>query len=99
MLNFTFVSLTLQVDDLVAEQRNHTEAEEGHVRSALVKMLEKDHTNVQPFYSKRVYGPGGKFKEIDAAAIAPDCAVVAEQKHVMSMKGVEQLQRLIAFIL
>ncbi|KAH7623391.1 hypothetical protein NADE_002580 [Nannochloris sp. 'desiccata'] len=87
------------VDDVAAWQRSHAEAEERHVRSALVKLLQKDHTDVEPFCSKRVYGPGGKFKEIDAAAISSDCAMVAEHKHVMSMKGVEQLQRAIAFIL
>ncbi|KAG7674708.1 hypothetical protein NADE_007998 [Nannochloris sp. 'desiccata'] len=91
--------LRKRVDDLAAWQRSHAEAEERHVRSALVKLLQKDHTDVEPFSSKRVYGPGGKFKEIDAAAISPDCAMVAEHKHVMSMKGVEQLQRAIAFTL
>ena len=47
---------------------------------------------------KRVYGPGGLSKEVDAAAIAEGCALVAEHKHVMSIKGVEQLLTLIAFI-
>ncbi|KAH7621183.1 hypothetical protein NADE_009231 [Nannochloris sp. 'desiccata'] len=91
--------LRKRVDDMAAWQRSHAEAEERHVGSALVKLLQKDHTDVEPFSSKSVYGPGGKFKEIDAAAISPDCAMVAGHKHVMSMKGVEQLQRAIAFIL
>ncbi|KAG7670019.1 hypothetical protein NADE_006263 [Nannochloris sp. 'desiccata'] len=87
------------VDDVAAWQRNHTEAEERHLRNKLVKMLqEENHTNVEPVCLKRVTGPGGKFKEIDAAAIAASCAMVAEYKHVMSIKGVQQLQRLITFI-
>jgi hypothetical protein len=84
---------------VAAWQRNHTEAEERHVRNKLVKMLEEEnHTKVEPVCFKRVTGPGGKFKELDAAAVAEGCAVVAEHKHVMSIKGVEQLQRLITFI-
>jgi hypothetical protein len=96
--------LILQVDDAVAWQRNHAKAEERHVRNKLVKMLEEEnHTNVQPFCEKKVFGPKDKkneykFKEVDAAAIAEGCAIVAEHKHVMSIKGVEQLQRLITFI-
>ena len=82
-----------------AWQRNHIEAEERHVRSALVKMLKDEgHTNVQPVCFKRVYGPGGLSKEVDAAAIAEGCAMVAEHKHVMGSKGAEQLLKLIAFI-
>ena len=74
------------------------------MRNKLVKMLEEEnHTNVQPFCEKKVFGPKDKkdeykFKEVDAAAIAEGCAIVAEHKHVMSIKGVEQLQRLITFI-
>ena len=83
----------------MAWQQNETTAEERHVRSALVKMLEKeDHTNVQAIGFKKVYGPGDKYKDIDAAAIAEGCAMVAEHKDVMSIKGVQQLQRLITFI-
>ena len=84
---------------MAAWQRNHTGAEERHVRNKLVKMLKDEgHTNVQPVCFKRVYGPGGLSKEVDAAAIAEGCALVAEHKHVMSIKGVEQLLRLITFI-
>ena len=53
---------------------------------------------MEPVCFKRVTGPGGKFKEIDAAAIAEGCAIVAEHKHVVGSKGAEQLRKLIAFI-
>jgi hypothetical protein len=104
LLNFTFVSLLLQVDDVTSWQRNQATADERHVLSALVNMLKDgDHSNVEPFCEKKVFGPKDnnnkyKFKEVDAAATSEGCALVAEHKHVMSIKGVEQLQRLIMFI-
>ena len=74
------------------------------MRSTLVKILkEEGHTNVQPFCEKWVFGPKDKnnkykFKKVDAAAFDEGCAMVAEHRHVMNMKGVMQLLRLIKFI-
>jgi hypothetical protein len=93
--------LVLQVKDAAASRWNPNEASEPELklRAALVKMLEgENHTNIQPFGFKIVSGPDGKYRRIDTAVIADDCAVIADHRHVMTVRSAERLYSLIAFI-
>ena len=98
-LNFTFISLNLQFEGVERWQRNQTEASERNLVDQAVKFLEnRGHTNVRPFCSKKVSGPADLKKEIDAGAIADNCAVVIEHTNVMDEDGAARLAYLVAFI-
>ncbi|KAG7674380.1 hypothetical protein KSW81_000038 [Nannochloris sp. 'desiccata'] len=80
-------------------QKNQTNGFEQKLVEKAVKFLEDSgRANVRPFCLKKVTGPGSLKKEIDAAAIADDCAVVIEHKNVMDEDGAAQLADLVAFI-
>lgn len=64
-----------------------------------MKYLEQSgHANVRPLCLKIVSGPGGRAREIDAAAIADNCAIVIEHKNLMDIEGAVQLASLVEFI-
>ena len=99
MLNFTFVSLISQVDDAVKWQGSQIKADERHVRNKIVKYLEDGgHINVQPVCFQEIHGLGDEFIEVDAAAIADGCAMVAEHKNVLDVDSAIQLRTIIKFI-
>ncbi|KAH7619183.1 hypothetical protein NADE_006028 [Nannochloris sp. 'desiccata'] len=80
-------------------QKNQKNCSERKLVEQAVKFLEDSgHANVRPFCLKKVTGPGSLKKEIDAAAIADNCAVVIEHKNVMDEDGAAQLADLVAFI-
>ncbi|KAH7619699.1 hypothetical protein NADE_007987 [Nannochloris sp. 'desiccata'] len=80
-------------------QKNQTNGSERKLVEQAVKFLEDSgHANVRAFCLKKVTGPGSLKKEIDAAAIADNCAVVIEHKNVMDEDGAAQLADLVAFI-
>ena len=69
------------------------------MRAALVKLLEEEnHTNIRLFCDQEITGPDGFSSEVSAAAIADDCAVVAEYKNVLNPEGALQLVSLISSI-
>ncbi len=93
--------MTLQVGDGERWQQNKPTASERILRGTLVKKLEAiGHTNVEPICDKKITGPDhdGFSREVDAAAIAGDCAMVAEHKNVMDEAGALQLVSLITSI-
>ncbi len=93
-----FLSI-LQFESIEVWQKNQTSGNERMLVEQAVKFLEDSgHANVRPFCLKKVTGPGSLKKDIDAAAIADNCAVVIEHKNVMDQGGAAQLADLVTFI-
>ncbi len=68
------------------------------VEQAIKFLVDSGHANARPFCLKKLTGPGGRGLEIDAAAIADNCAVVIEHKNLMDAAGAVQLATLVDFI-
>jgi hypothetical protein len=60
-----------------------------------IKELELNHTNVRPWCKRKLTGPDGWSRKVDAAAIADGCAVLVEHKNLMDQKGAKQLLELV----
>ena len=56
------------------------------------------HSNVKPFCDKMVTGPNGAYREIDAGAVAENCAVVVEYKNKIDKDAALQLSSAVDFI-
>ena len=93
-----FLSI-LQFEGIKVWQKNQTSGDERMLVEQAMKFLEDSgHTNVRTFCPKKVTGPGSLKKEIDAAAIVDNCAVVIEHTNVMDEDGAARLADLVAFI-
>ena len=68
------------------------------VEQAIKYLEDSGHANIQPLCLKRITGPGGRGREIDAAAVSDNCAVVIEHKNLMDDAGADQLATLVDFI-
>ena len=89
----------MQFESLEVYQKNQIDGSERKLVEQAEKYLkENGHSNVQPFCRKKVTGADGLEREIDAAAIADNCAVVIEHKNLMDSKGAAQLASLVEFI-
>jgi hypothetical protein len=89
----------LQFEGIEAWQKSQTDGDERMLVEQAMKYLEDSgHANVRPFCLKRITGPGDRAREIDAAAIADNYAVVIEHKNVMDAAGADQLASLVDFI-
>ncbi|KAG7668556.1 hypothetical protein NADE_006739 [Nannochloris sp. 'desiccata'] len=75
-------------------QKNQTSGDERMLVKRAMKELEKNHTNVRPWCKKKLTGPDGWFREVDAAAIADGCAIIVEHKNIMDSQGASQLTEL-----
>ena len=87
--------LILQFESIEVWQKNQTSGDERMLTKRAMKELEKNHTNVRPWWKKKLTGPDGWSREVDAAAIADGCAVVVEHKNLMDKKGANQLLELV----
>lgn len=91
--------LILQLEGIDAWQKHQTDGSERMlVDQAMNYLKDGGHVNVRPFCRKIVTGPGGRDREIDAAAVADNCAVIIEHKNVMDAAGALQLLSLVNFI-
>ncbi|KAH7624994.1 hypothetical protein NADE_002214 [Nannochloris sp. 'desiccata'] len=81
-----------------AWQKHQNSGDERMLVARAKEKLEKNHTNVRAWCKKRVTGPDGLSREVDAAAIADNCAIVVEHKNLMDYKGAVQLVDLVSFI-
>ena len=68
------------------------------VARAVKELQDRGHTNVRPWCKKQLTGPGGWSREVDAAAMADNCALVVEHKNSMDLDGARQLRGLVDFI-
>ena len=89
----------MQFEGIEGWQKNQTDGDERILVEQAMKYLEDSgHANVRPFCLKRITGPGDRARQIDAAAIADNCAVVIEHKNIMDAAGAVQLATLVKFI-
>ena len=63
----------------------------------LVEMGHQKDT-VLPLCDKKIFGPNGKFREIDAGAIAENCVVVVKYKNKIDKDAALQLASAVDFI-
>ena len=87
--------LILQFESIEGWQANQTSGDERVLVQRAMKELELNHTNVRPWCKKKLTGPDGWSRQVDAAAIADGCAVVVEHKNLMDQNGAEQLLKLV----
>ncbi|KAG7674746.1 hypothetical protein Ndes2526B_g05010 [Nannochloris sp. 'desiccata'] len=57
-----------------------------------------DKETVKPLCDKKIFGPNGKYREIDAGAIAENCVVVVEYKNKLDKDAALQLAGALDFI-
>jgi hypothetical protein len=85
----------LQFESIETWQKNQTSGDEQMLVKFAMNELEKNHSNVRPWYKKKLTGPNGWSREVDAAAISDGCAIVVEHKNAMDSEGADQLTKLI----
>ena len=89
----------MQFESIEGQLKNQSDSSERKLVDKAVKYLQQTgHANVRPLCLKIVSGPGGRAREIDAAAIADNCALVVEHKNLMDSKGADQLASVVEFI-
>ena len=93
-LHYLFL-LILQFESIEVWQKNQSSGDERMLVKLAMKELELNHTNVRPWCKKKLTGPDGWFREVDAAAIADNCVIVVEHKNFMDKNGALQLYDLV----
>ena len=81
------------------EKRVSSSGDERMLTAVAMKELKKtQHTNVRAWCQKKLTGPNGWYREVDAVALADNCAIVVEHKNILDKSAALQLYSLIADI-